>query len=113
MAPKITIRRAPGTWSVRSEDGVLAETKAALELTEGDHPPVIYIPRSDIAMAFLDASDTSTACPWKGQASYFSLVGKAETIADVAWSYDTPIEAVGAIKDHLAFYPSKVVVEQL
>jgi SLT domain-containing protein len=56
MAPKITITRATGTWVVRAGGAVLGESKNALELSEGDHPSVIYFPRSDIATAFLDAS---------------------------------------------------------
>ena len=48
MAPKITITRATGTWVVRAGGAVLGESKNALELSEGDHPSVIYFPRSDI-----------------------------------------------------------------
>ena len=113
MAPKITIRNAPGTWVVRTSDGVIAESKAALELTEGSYAPAIYFPRGDIAMAFLDASDTQTTCPHKGVANYFSIVGQAETIKDAGWSYEAPKEEVAAIKDHIAFYTDKVTVEQL
>lgn len=114
MAPKITIRQAPGTWVVRAGGAVLGESDAALELTEGDYPPVIYFPRGDIAMAFLDASDKVTTCPWKGDASYFSIVTKSTTIRDAVWSYETPKPDVARIKDHLAFYQSdQVAVEQV
>ena len=54
MADHIRMRRAPGTWVVRTNEAVLGESSAALELTEGDYPPVIYFPRDDIAMALLD-----------------------------------------------------------
>ena len=113
MAPKITIPRAPGTWVVRAGGAVLGETKAALELVEGDYPPVIYFPRGDIAMAFLDASDHASHCPWKGDASYFSIITKSKTIENAAWSYETPKEDVARIKDHLAFYPSDEVAVEL
>ncbi len=113
MAPKITITRAPGTWVVRAGGAVLGETKAALELVEGDYPPVIYFPRGDIAMAFLDASDHASHCPWKGDASYFSIITKSKTIENAAWSYETPKEDVARIKDHLAFYPSDEVAVEL
>jgi uncharacterized protein (DUF427 family) len=114
MAPKITIRQAPGTWVVRAGGAVLGESDAALELTEGDYPPVIYFPRGDIAMAFLDATDHATTCPWKGDASYFSIVTKSTTIKNAAWSYETPKPEVARIKDHLAFYASdQVAVEQV
>ena len=114
MANPITIRKAEGTWSVRAGGAVLGESSNALELREGDHPPVIYFPRDDIAMAFLDPSDKSTHCPLKGDASYFSVVTKSTTLKDVAWSYETPKDNVARIKDHLAFYASDdVTVEQI
>ncbi|MCF3593592.1 DUF427 domain-containing protein [Rhodobacteraceae bacterium LMO-12] len=113
MAPKITITRAPGKWVVRAGGAVLGETKAALELTEGDYPPVIYFPRADIAMAFLDTSDHASHCPWKGDASYFSIITKSKTIENAAWSYEAPNEDVARIKDHLAFYPSEEVAVEL
>ena len=114
MAQHITIRKAEGTWSVRAGGAVLGESNNALELVEGDYPPVIYFPRDDIAMAFLDRTDTSTHCPHKGDASYYSVVTKSTTLSDVAWSYETPKDDVARIKDHLAFYTTgDVTVEQL
>lgn len=113
MADHIKIRKAPGVWAVRAAGAVLAETSNALELTEGDYPPVIYIPRDDIAMAFFEPSDTVSTCPYKGDAQYFHLVAKSGTITDAAWSYENPNEGVEAIAGHLAFYPQKVAVEKL
>lgn len=114
MAQHITVRKAPGMWSVRAGGAVLGETSNALELVEGDLPPVIYFPRGDIAMAFLDASDKTSHCPHKGDASYFSVVTKSTTLADVAWSYEDPKEDVARIKDHLAFYTTgEVTVEEI
>lgn len=105
----IKIRKAEGTWVVRAGGAVLGESKNALELSEGDYPAVIYFPREDIAMAFLDESDHSTHCPHKGDASYFSIVTKSQTLENVVWSYENPMEDVARIKDHLAFYPSDTV----
>lgn len=114
MNSYITIRKASGKWSVRAGGAVLVESANALELTEGDMPPVIYFPREDIAMAFLDDSDQTTHCPHKGDASYFSIVTKSKTIKNAAWSYETPKSTVAEIKDHLAFYSSdEVAVEQI
>ncbi|MEO0938440.1 MAG: DUF427 domain-containing protein [Pseudomonadota bacterium] len=109
MTNHITIRTAPGTWTVRAGGAVIAESAAALELSEGDYPSVIYFPRADIAMAFLDATDHSTHCPHKGDASYFSVVTKSTTLENAAWSYENPKEDVARIKDHVAFYPSDTV----
>ena len=114
MADHITIRKAQGTWTVRAGGAVVGESADALELSEGDYPAVIYFPRSDIAMAFLDKTDKSTHCPHKGDASYFSVVTKSTTLENVVWSYENPIESVAKIKDYLAFYTNgEVTVEQI
>ena len=114
MAEHIRIRKAPGLWSVRSGGAVLGESSNALELSEGDLPPVIYFPRDDIAMAFLDRTDKVTHCPHKGDAAHFSIITKSQVIENAVWSYEAPSEAVAAIRDYLAFYPSdKVTVEQI
>ena len=110
----IKIRKAEGTWVVRAGGAVLAESKNALELSEAGHEDVIYFPRDDIAMAFLDDSAHSTHCPHKGDASYFSIVTKSQTLENAAWSYEDPIESAARIKGHVAFqHGDYVTVERL
>ena len=109
----IKIRPAGGTWVLRAGGAVLGETRNALELIEGQNPPVIYFPRENIAMAFLDPSDTRSVCPHKGEAKYFSIQTKSVLIKDAGWSYESPEEGVEAIAGHLAFYPDKATVEQV
>ncbi|MGI3184830.1 DUF427 domain-containing protein [Nioella aestuarii] len=113
MTNHITIRKAAGTWVVRAGGAVLGESKNALELTEGDYPPVIYFPREDIGMAFLDASEQTSHCPFKGDAIYFSIVTKSNVIKNAAWSYEAPTEAAAEIAGYIAFYPNLVAVEKL
>ena len=114
MADHIKIRHAQGRWSVRAGGAVLGESEHALELAEGDYPPVIYFPRADIAMVFLDQTDKTSHCPYKGDATYFSVVTKSTTIPNAAWSYETPKAEVERIKDHLAFYTTEgITVEQI
>lgn len=114
MTSHITVSKAEGTWVVRAGGAVLAESQNALELTEGSYGPVVYFPRDDIAMAFLDTSDRTSHCPHKGDASYFSIVTKSTTIHDAAWSYETPKDGVSEIAGHLAFYGGdQVAVEQV
>ncbi|KRS12363.1 hypothetical protein XM53_12055 [Roseovarius atlanticus] len=111
---KITIHKADGTWTVRAGGAVLVESKNALVLAEDGLNDVIYFPREDIAMAFLDESNHRTTCPHKGEASYFSIVTKSKTLENAAWSYEDPKPDVARIKDHLAFYSSDdVTVEQV
>lgn len=111
MSDHIKIRPAGGTWVVRAGGAVIGESNNALELIEGSYPPVIYFPRDDIAMAFLEPTETKTTCPYKGNASYYSIIAKSGAIRDAAWSYEDPKADVAEIKDHLAFYPEKVTVE--
>ena len=113
MANHIKVRPATGTWVVRAAGAVIGESTNALELVEGDYPPVVYFPRADLAMAFLEPTEMTTSCPYKGAASYFTIVAKSGPIANAAWSYEAPLDAVSQIKDHLAFYTNKVAVEQV
>jgi len=114
MADHIKTRKAPGTWSVRAGGAILAESQSAVELSEGEMPAVIYFPRDDIAMVFLEQTDHSTTCPHKGAATYFSIVTKSTVLKNAAWSYETPKDGLEAIAGHLAFFVSdKVAVEQL
>lgn len=115
MVDHISIRKAPGTWSVRAGGAVLAESQNALELVEGDLGPVIYFPRADIAMAFLDVTDKTSHSPHVGEATFYSINTKSRTLPEAAWSYEAPNEGMDRIKGHIAFYSngSEVAVEQL
>ena len=113
MADHIKITPADGTWIVRAGGAVLGETKRALELREGSYPARIYVPREDMAMSLLQKSSRTSTCPWKGEASYYSISTPETTLADAVWSYETPKDDVAAIAGHLAFYTDKVTVEQV
>lgn len=113
MAGNIRIERAEGTWVIRAGGAVIGESTDALMLHEDEHPPVIYFPRDDVAMAFLDASDTRTTCPHKGEASYFSIQTKSVTLKDAGWCYEQPKDSVAQIAGHLAFQNDAVAVEQV
>ncbi len=113
MADHIKITPASGTYVVRAGGAVLGETKRALELREGTYPPVIYVPRADMAMALLENTARSTTCPWKGAASYYSVSAPEGRLDNAAWSYETPKAGVEEIAGHLAFYADKVTVERV
>ena len=111
---EIDVTPATGNWTVRTEDGILVESRKALALREGDRAPVIYFPRSDVAMALLERTETETKCPYKGTANYYAYVGQSTRIADVAWTYENVSNPdAKAIEGHLAFYGDKVTVEQI
>ena len=91
----------------------IADTRAALTLREANYPPVQYIPRKDVDMAALTRSATTTYCPYKGEAAYFSIPAGGGRSVDTIWTYEAPYSAVAEIKDHLAFYPDRVdAIEQ-
>jgi|SRR5687767_2668392 len=85
----------------------IADTTRAIRLQEANYPAVYYIPRADVKMDHLTRTSHSTYCPFKGQASYFSLTG-GRSADNAVWSYETPYDEVAGIKDFLAFYPNKV-----
>jgi uncharacterized protein (DUF427 family) len=87
---------------------VIADTRAALTLSEAAYPPVQYIPRRDVNMAALSRSDHTSWCPYKGEASYYSVPAGGDRSANAVWTYETPFPAMAAIKDYVAFYPDRV-----
>ena len=92
----------------------MGESDAALFLGEDEYPTVVYFPRDDIAMEFLDVSDKVTTCPHKGDATHYSIVTKSTVLRDAAWSYEAPKDGVSDIAGHLAFYTrDDVTVEQV
>lgn len=113
MSDHIRIEPATGTWVVRAAGAVIAETRNAKVLREGDYPPVTYFPPEDVEMAFFEPSAKSTHCPHKGDAAYHTFVGKSGRLEDVAWSYPDPLPQAEGIRGHLAFYADRVTVEEL
>jgi uncharacterized protein (DUF427 family) len=86
----------------------IADTTRSVTLQEAAYPPVHYIPRADVQLSQLERTDHSSWCPYKGEASYYSLPAGGERSVNAVWSYETPFEAVADIKDYVAFYPSRV-----
>ena len=110
----ITIEPTKGRVQVRVNGELVADTTGALALQEATLPAVQYIPIGDVAQEKLTRSDTSTYCPFKGDASYFSVRSAAgDTVEDVIWTYEQPYPAVAAIAGHVAFYPTKAEISVL
>jgi len=86
---------------------VIADSTDAVRLEETGFDPVYYLPRRDVKMDRLRRTTHRTRCPFKGEASYFSLAS-GRTADDAVWSYEHPYDEVSIIKDSLAFYPDKV-----
>lgn len=110
MADHIKITPADNVVTVMAANITLGTTTNALELKEGSSAIVLYIPRADIDMTKLEKTTRTSACPWKGRASYYSIHTGSETLDNAVWSYETPLDGVKSIAGHLAFYPGKVTL---
>ena len=94
-------------------DGVtIVDTEQALVLKESTYPAVFYVPRQDADMSRLVATTRSSHCPYKGDASYFSIAAGSSPAANAVWSYEQPYPAMAQIAGHLAFYPDAVIFEK-
>ncbi|MCK1744966.1 DUF427 domain-containing protein [Bradyrhizobium sp. 139] len=109
----ITITQNPRRVRVTAGDIVIAETSKALTLKEARYPAVQYVPREDANMALLERTDRVTHCPYKGDASYYSVKADGKTLDNAIWTYETPFPAMTEISGHLAFYPDKVKIEEV
>jgi uncharacterized protein (DUF427 family) len=103
-------RLEPTSRHIRVELGgvVLADTSAAFRVLETSHPPVYYVPPQHIAQRYLIASSKSSFCEWKGRARYYSVVVGERRVENAAWCYPEPDPAFAAIRDYVAFYPSRM-----
>jgi len=104
----IEISAAPHRIIVRANGRVLADSRAALNLVEAGHEPVLYIPRGDVDMTALQRVTQTSFCPYKGDCSYYGLAS-APNAPPLAWSYEAPgTKATMSIAGHLAFYKDRV-----
>ncbi|MBV9066392.1 MAG: DUF427 domain-containing protein [Methylobacteriaceae bacterium] len=107
----ITISPAATRVRVRFGGDVIADTSDALDLKESTYPVVHYLPRSAVQMERLVKTAHTTHCPYKGDASYYSILGNDGTrVENAVWSYETPFPAMKQITSYLAFYPNKVEI---
>ena len=104
----ISIAANPSRVVVTVGGKVIADTRDALTLREAAYPAVQYIPRRDVDMAALTRSEHTTYCPYKGDASYYSIPAGGDRSLNAVWTYETPFQAVAQIKDYVAFYPARV-----
>ena len=104
----ITITPSRDHVRVMLNGHAVADTKRALVLQEAAYKPVFYIPRTDAQMALMEKTAHSTHCPYKGDASYYTIEAGDRVAENAIWSYETPYPAMQEIAGHLAFYPDRV-----
>jgi uncharacterized protein (DUF427 family) len=104
----IAISPAEGKVRVTVAGRIVAESTRALRLEEKGYPPVYYLPRSDADMSLLARTTHNTYCPYKGDSTYYGIPIGGTKSEYAVWTYEKPYEAVADIKEHLAFYPTRV-----
>jgi uncharacterized protein (DUF427 family) len=107
----ITISPTGAQVRVLFDQHPLAASDKALSLKEADYPVVQYLPREDIEMGYMTKTAHHTTCPYKGEASYFTIFYDGQLLENAAWSYETPYPAMEAIKEMIAFYPNTFRIE--
>jgi len=105
---RVEIEQSPRRVRVQVGDSMIADSTNVLILRESKHVPVYYFPRNDIDQSLLTATDLTTHCPFKGDASYWSISNGEQQTENAVWSYEDPFEEALSIKDHMAFYWNKV-----
>ncbi len=91
---------------VRCGSSEVARTQRALRVCETASPPTFYLPRADIAAAFLIDAAGESWCEWKGRARYLTVAVPGLRCGRAAWCYDDPLPAFEALRGHVGFYPS-------
>ncbi|MEB3033050.1 DUF427 domain-containing protein [[Mycobacterium] nativiensis] len=104
----ITVTPTGRHVTVRIGGELIADTDGALTLQESNHTAVQYVPMADVRTDLLTRTSTTSYCPFKGDAAYYSVTtSTGRCVADAIWTYEQPYPAVAAIAGHAAFYPDK------
>jgi len=104
----ITVTPSDGHVRVQVAGRTVADSRNALSLQEADYPAVLYLPREDVEQSLLERTDHTSYCPYKGDATYYSIPIGGEKSVNAIWTYESPHPAMAQIKDYVAFYPDRV-----
>jgi len=102
----LRVRDEPARVTVRYRGELVAESRGAVRLAEGDRADVLYLPREDIELGRLVVSSQRFRCRWKGEASYFHVDVRDRTLDNAVWAYAEAPEPLEALRDRVAFDPS-------
>ncbi len=105
---RVDLEPHPRRVRVRLGEETIADSERALRVLETKHDPVLYLPREDVRMERLERTDHETFCPFKGEASYWTVRAADRVEENAVWSYEDPFDEVAGLKDYVAFYPDRV-----
>jgi len=106
----ITIADHAGTVTVSAGGEIIATSTRAKTLTEPPYAPRLYIPFADIDFTKLEKTTHASHCPYKGDASYWSVTPAGDKGVNAMWAYEAPFDEMAVIRDHGAFYADRVEV---
>lgn len=106
----ITIGPSDKHVVVKAGEVTVADTRSALSLAESDYPPVLYVPLANVDTSQLERTEHTTYCPYKGDASYYSLLALGPLGKNAVWEYADPYPAVAQIKGTVAFYSDRAEI---
>jgi len=104
----ITVEPTTETVTVVFNGKTIAQSSNALKMQESTYKPVYYVPMGDVDQKVITKTAHSTHCPYKGDASYYTVSVGIESAENAIWTYEDPFPAVASIKDHVAFYADRV-----
>lgn len=110
---KVVAQRLDHRVAVQINGETVADSRDVIRLDEDGHPPRYYFPREAVASGRLERSDTTSECPFKGTAHYFSVRAGGKTLRDAIWTYEQPYDEHRELQNRLAFYDDRYPVIQV
>jgi uncharacterized protein (DUF427 family) len=108
---RVVATQSPRHVRVLVGEEVIADSRTVFQVEESQHDPVWYFPPQDVNQNLLRPTDTTTYCPFKGNASYYTIEVGNQSLEDAVWSYREPFDECRALAGCYAFYPDRVRVE--
>ena len=105
---KVIEKRLEQRVKVEIGGQVVADSRNVIELDEDGYPPRFYFPRADVHMELLERTATTTKCPFKGTARYFSVHVDGRTLNDAVWTYEEPFDEHVELQDRIAFWEERI-----
>ena len=107
----LELESQPGLTRATFQGELIAESRRAVRLLEGNYPAALYFPQADVRMDLLRKTSRSTHCPFKGDASYWSIGSEPGAGENAVWGYEAPFDQMLGLKDLVSFYTDRVDVE--
>lgn len=105
---RVDLETGPSRVQIVYNGETIADTTAAITLRESGYQPVHYVPAADVRQDLLTKTVHKSYCPFKGEASYWSIDVEGKHAENALWGYEAPYDEVARIKGYMAFYPNRV-----